>query len=85
MKVMFTKHADKKFGDLKSLGLSITKSQINNILSNPENTDRSSDHPNIISSGKLDKEHILRVVYRAEGDKILVITFYPAKPGRYYY
>lgn len=42
------------------------------------------DYPNFIASGRLDKDHIVRIVYKIEGDIITVITFFPAKKGRYY-
>jgi len=83
--VVFTEHALRKFADLKELGLILAKKQITKILLNPEHIDRTTDYPEIISSGKLDKNHVLRVVHRKERGKMIVITFYPAKAGRYYY
>jgi len=36
-----------------------------------------------IAEGDLDDEHVLRVVFVREGTQIRVITFYPARRGRY--
>jgi len=50
----------------------------------PENIDIETDKPKFIVSGKLDRKHVLRVVYVREDDIIRIITFYPAEKGRYY-
>lgn len=36
-----------------------------------------------ISTGLFDNTHVLRVVYREEYGKIIVITFYPGRRKRY--
>jgi len=36
-----------------------------------------------IASAKLNREHVLRVVYEKVGDRKLVVTFYPARKKRY--
>lgn len=84
MNIRFTKHAVKKFEDLKILGIKLTKNRIKNTIRKPENIDNQSDFPNIIASQSLDEAIVLRVVYRLEEDVIIIITFYPAKKGRYY-
>lgn len=83
MNILFTKHADKKVKDLKVLGVPITKNQILTVLKNPIQTDTQSDAPNSIAIGNFDTNHVLRVVYRNEGAILRVITFYPARKGRY--
>ena len=83
MQIAYTKHAEKKFTDLKELGVVITKILIKTTLSKPLNIDATSDYPNKIAVGLLNKSHILRVVYREEHDTIVVITFYPARKERY--
>jgi len=35
------------------------------------------------ASAKLNKKHVLRVVYEKVGDRKLVVTFYPARRERY--
>lgn len=84
VKVKFTKHALFKFKDLSKLGVNISKKKILDILKKPENLEEDIDYPNIIVSGELDKTRVMRIVYRKEDDKIVVVTFYPAKKGRYY-
>lgn len=87
MKFIFTKHAAiDKFVLLKrhKFRTRVTKSFIEKVILNPEHLDSISDEPNCIASKRLDRKHILRVVYRKEFDIITVITFYPAERGRYY-
>ena len=84
MRIVFTRHSEKKFQDLKNLGVKVKKSFIKSVLKNPLHVDSESDHPNKIASGKFSKEHLLRVVFREENDIIIVITFYPARKGRYF-
>ena len=84
MKIVFTNHAEKKLKDLEKLGVNVTKSLIKNILRNPLHVDKESDPPKKIASGMFGEKHLLRVVFREENDIIIVITFYPAKKGRYF-
>lgn len=81
--IKYTKHAKKKFFDLSELGVKVSKSLIAKIIKDPLSVDTKLDAPKIIVSGDLDKRHILRIVYRKEDDIIVVITFYPARKGRY--
>lgn len=83
MKIIYTKHATKKFDDLAQLGIVISKDDLLRIIKNPLYVDSLSDFPNTIATGDLFIFYVLRVVYRAESDKIIVITFYPARKGRY--
>lgn len=87
MKFVFTKHAAvDKFTMLKKhkFKTRVTKQLIKQVILAPEHIDEKSDLPKIIASKTIDERHILRVVYRKEGDIIIVITFYPAEKGRYY-
>lgn len=87
MKFVFTKHAVvDKLAMLKKhkFQIRVTKRLVKEIILGPEHKDEESDKPNIIASKGIDKNHILRVVYRKENDIIKVITFYPAEKGRYY-
>ena len=81
MKVIYTKHAQKKFSDLRLFGIFITKARILNTIKKPKY--RSSDNGNSIVSASLDKSHNLRVVYYPERDDIIVVTFYIYRKGRY--
>lgn len=84
MRVIFTYHAEKKFKDLKELNVHATKSLIKRILGKPAHLDTTSDFPKKIASGEFDQTRILRIVYKRKHDIITVITFYPAKKGRYF-
>lgn len=84
MRIILTNHAKKKLKDLEQLGVHITKSLIEEAIKNPIHVDTESDHPNKIASGMFDEKHVLRIIFRDEGDIITVVTFYPAKKGRYF-
>lgn len=85
MKIVYTRHAAvDKFRMLKKHRFGVSKRLIRAVIKNPEHEDKSSDSPNIIASRTIDPKHVLRVVYRKEGDTIKVITFYPAERERYY-
>ena len=83
MRIIYTKHVLQKCTDLKKLGVVITKSHIRSVLSDPSSVDKYKDYPKIIVTGAFDKQHVLRVVYKVEGDIITVITCYPTRKGRY--
>jgi len=84
MKIVLTKHAIEKIERFRKNKIIITKENILKVINNPEHVDRNSDKPKIITSKTLNERLVLRVVYKEEGDIIKVITFYPAKKGRYY-
>lgn len=84
MKCVFTKHILDKITNLNISNVRITKKLILDTIENPEDINSDEDYPNLISSAKLNKNRVLRVVYRIEDKKIILITFYPAKKGRYY-
>ena len=83
MKVVYTKHALKKFKDLAELKIYILRTKVDSIIKKPINIDEVSDFPNKIATGILDKTHVLRIVYREEDGKIVIVTFYPGKKERY--
>ena len=37
----------------------------------------------LIAQKELDEDHVLRVVYEKEADKIIIITLYPGRKKRY--
>lgn len=85
MKIVFSGHATlDKFPALAKHNFHLTKNDITRVINNPDHIDKVSDYPKIIASKEFDEKHILRVVYKLEGDIIKVITFYPAAKGRYY-
>jgi hypothetical protein len=67
-----------------ALGMTVNKRLVESIVRQPLHVDKTTDLPNKIASGKLDGRRILRVVYREESARIVVVTFYPAKKGRYF-
>lgn len=84
MEIVYTKHAAiDKPRMFKKHNFNISKKAINETITTPEHEDESQS-PKIIASKSIDEKHILRVVYRVENDRIIVITFYPAEKERYY-
>lgn len=83
MKLKYTKHASHKFKYLSEVGVQVSRELVSEILAHPAHVDAISDFPNKIASGRLDKSHVLRIVYREEGVTMVIITFYPARKGRY--
>lgn len=84
MKIIYTKHALRKFEKLSQHGLNLTKRNISAVIRNPDHIDIKTDRPKFIASKDFDKKQVLRVVYKIKGGIITVITFYPAEKGRYY-
>ena len=85
MKIILSKHAkEDKFPILAKHNFYVSEEIIVGVINNPDHRDKTSDKQNVIASKELDETHILRVVYRQDGDIIKVITFYPAEKGRYY-
>lgn len=81
MKIVFTKHAERKFDFHKQFGWYFKVSDIENVLTNPDYIGKDNDAKFALK--KFDKEHDLRVIFIEEGGIIRVITFYPTKRGRY--
>lgn len=82
MYIRFTKHAEEKFEILKKHGISLTHDRIIAILEAPDLYDRSR-YPLIIARGDFDKSHVMRIVYRREGQAYIIITFYPGRKLHY--
>lgn len=80
--IIFTKHAKDKFKILKKHKFLITEKQILKTIEKPDLID-SSCPPLLIAQRKIDKVHILRVVYKQEFGVIKIITFYPGRRKQY--
>ena len=80
--IIFTKHAESKFEILKRHGFLISKNQIIKTVEKPELIDKSR-HPLLIAQRKIDKDRVLRVVYKKEFGVIKIITFYPGRRKQY--
>ncbi|MBI4991379.1 DUF4258 domain-containing protein [Candidatus Gottesmanbacteria bacterium] len=82
MKFIYTSHAEEKLTEREPKKLGIDKRKIQEIVQNPEVIDES-DKPVLMAIGELDNDHSLCVIYRYIQERILIITFFPAKKGRY--
>ena len=80
--IIFTKHADNKFAIFKRHKFLISKNQVIKTIEFPDLIDRSR-LPLLIAQRKIDKNRVLRVVYKQEFSVIKVITFYPGRRKQY--
>ncbi len=80
--VVFTAHALEKFEILQRHRVRLSQSQVREIVTSPDRIERDAVG-NLIAQGGLDQTHVLRVVYRVEEGKRIVITFYPGRRSRY--
>jgi hypothetical protein len=79
--IRFTRHARGKFDILAEYGYPIAEEQVRDTLLSP---DRIEDHQSEqIAQKRITNTHVLRVVYRLEGEEMIVITFYPGRRQRY--
>ncbi len=81
MGIKFTKHAEEKFETLARHKFIVTKAQVIETLASPDKVESETDPP--IAQKGLNETHVLRVVYRVEGNDKIVITFYPGRKKRY--
>lgn len=79
---MFTKHARVKLMVLKRHKFPVTVKQVRDALRNPDQIDYSR-LPLFVAQKSIDAKHVLRVVYREEADKRIIITFYPGRKTQY--
>lgn len=82
VKIDYTKHAKEKFILLKKRGWNFTKAQVNQAVISPKwlGLTKLGERAAMIA---LDEHYILRVIYVSIGKTIRVITFHPARKGRY--
>ncbi len=80
--VVYTKHAEDKFEVLRRHGFAVTHTQVDETVFNPE---RVIPQPGgrFVAQRGISEQHVLRVVYREDGDTRVVITFYPGRRERY--
>lgn len=81
MAIRFTRHAREKFAVLARHGFVVTEAQVVEALTLPDRVDTDRDPP--VAQRGLDDTHVLRVVFRAEGDDRVVVTFYPGRRRQY--
>ncbi len=81
--IYFTKHARDKFAVLKRHKFEVTRKQVEGAVNKPDIIDNSR-LPLLIAQIKIDKTHVLRVVYKqADKNLIKIITFYPGRTKQY--
>ncbi len=80
--IIFTKHARDKFGILRKHKFIISEKKVSEVLNKPDLIDYSR-LPLLIAQGKVDRTHVLRVVYKEEKGFMKVITFYPGRSKNY--
>ena len=81
MAIRFTQHAREKFEIFARHKFTVTEAQVIETLNSPDRIEIDRDPP--VAQRSLDEDHVLRVVFRAEGDDKVVITFYPGRRQRY--
>ena len=80
--IIFTKHAKDKFNILKKHKFIVSEEQVLKTIQKPDLID-TSRLPLFIAQRRIDKTHILRVVYKQEEANKKVITFYPGRINQY--
>jgi len=82
MEVEFTKHAAEKFlEEVYVKDVKITKKKIFSVIEKPAFKKRQGEK--IFAVGDLAQRHVLVVIYKKVGKRAKVITFFPARKGRY--
>jgi len=80
--IIFTKHAKEKFVILRKHGCFVSEKQVLKTVTEPNLIDHSR-LPLLIAQSEFDKNRVLRVVYKVDGDAIKIITFYPGRKKQY--
>lgn len=81
-KIKFCNHAQLKFQILRKHGIYFTKSQIVEIISDPDKIIEA-EKSRRIAQKITNAHHLIRVIFEESKDAIIVITFYPARRSRY--
>jgi hypothetical protein len=82
MTYYFTKHAKEKIIKTRKAGFLVTVDTVKKTVSKPLRIEDRYDGTYIVSS-LLYGNHILRVVYRVDGDIIVIITLYAGRRKAY--
>jgi hypothetical protein len=80
--VEYTRHAKDKFDILNRHGFVVTLEQVEETVLHPEKVILQPGGRFVPQKG-ITERHLLRVVYRQQGDTRVVITFYPGRRERY--
>jgi hypothetical protein len=81
MAVRFTQHARDKFEILARHRFEVTEAQVSEALISPDKIETEGEP--LVAQKAFDEKHVLRVVFRVEGEDRVVITFYPGRRRRY--
>jgi hypothetical protein len=82
MQIEYTRHAREKFMVLERHGCPVTTDQVEATVRVPDSIE--ADPPGrAIAQRGLDEQRVLRVVYRQDGERRVIITFYPGRRERY--
>jgi len=80
--VKFSDHSQLKIELLKKHGMVIDKVFVKNALLNPDKVEKGYKERRIAQK-KLDRDHVVRIVYEEHNNYFLVITVYPGRRDRY--
>lgn len=83
MKIVFTKHAERKFEIHRLAGWNFPKKDIQEAIKKPYFSETDEERGVKIALKEAGKNTDLRVIYNEKDDIITVITFYPTEKGRY--
>ena len=81
-KVKFSDHSQLKIELLKKHGMVIDKEFIKNAVLKPDRVEKGYKE-RLVAQKKLDRDHVLRIVYEEHNDCFLIITVYPGRRDRY--
>jgi hypothetical protein len=81
MAIRYTIHARYKFDLLAQHGFPIREEQVVDVLLSPDIVIPQGDR--FIAQKRISERHVLRVVYRKEGEDLIVIALYPARREGY--
>ena len=81
MAIKFTNHARNKFAIFARHNFNITEEDVIDVLTNPDKLEDERRPP--IAQKVISDRHVLRVVFRSEGNDKVVITFYPGRRRQY--
>jgi len=82
MKIEFTNHAREKFIILSRHNFLIDEEHVFQAVIQPTKVEPSRKD-RFVAEKALDDTHLLRVIYEAREDRIVIVTFYPARRCRY--
>ncbi len=82
MRFHFTKHAQEKILRVRQAGFLVTQLVVKQAVSKPMKVEDRLDGTHIAMT-VLNSNHVLRVVYRIDGDIMVIITLYPGRRKAY--